>query len=337
MLDRRSWLQAALAAGLTAGLSKAQAASSDSTLRLGLLQFGTVQWLVEVIRHDGLDRAHGIDLHTSLLANNDAGRVALMAGGADLVVADWLFAAYQRQAGTPLSFAPFSSASGGIMVPGKSPIASLTDLRGRRLGVAGGPADRSWLLVQAAARRKYQLDLRAAANVVYGAPPLLGAKLQQGELDAVLTFWTFAARLEAEGCRQVISVDDCAKWLGLPAQLGLLGFVFHTDWAERRRTAVDGFLGAVADAEQKLAANTPDADQTWGRLRPLMQAPAGPQGDALFAALRRRFVAALGLPPPGDQERVAARVLEVLQHHGSDAAAGVVKIPPGLFWSTTNA
>ncbi len=336
-IGRRQCLRAALAGGFAAALREAEAASPDATIRLGLLQFGTVQWLVDVIRHDGLDRAHGLALQTSVLANSDAGRIALMAGGADMVVADWLFAAAQRQAGTMLSFAPLSSASGGIMVRAGSPIEGLADLRGRRLGVSGGPADRSWLLVQAAARSTQNLDLRAASRVVFGAPPLLGAKLQQGELDAVLTFWNFAARLEAEGSREIVSVDDCAKLLGLPAPLGLLGFVFHTDWAERHRGAVDGFLAAVADAEQKLTAAAPGSEQTWARLRPLMQVPDGPQGDALFAALRRRFVAVLAVPPPGDQAQVAARVLEVLQRSGGDAATGVTAIPPGLFWSRANA
>ena len=150
-----------------------------------------------------------MSLATVKLANTSAGRVALMAGAADVVVSDWLFVAAQRAAGTPLCFAPFSTATGGVVVRGGSPIRSFADLKGRRLGIAGGPVDKSWLILQAAAHAR-GIDLAATARVVYGAPPLLGAKLEQGELDAVLTYWNFVARLEAAGGREVIPVAACA-------------------------------------------------------------------------------------------------------------------------------
>ena len=100
-----------------------------------------------------------------------------------------------------------------------------------------------------------------AANVVYGAPPLLNAKLMQGELDAVLTYWNFAARLEAADYRQVISVDDCAQRLGLPASMCLVGFVFREDWATQNTGAINGFLAAASAAEALLT----DSPEEWQR------------------------------------------------------------------------
>ncbi len=180
--------------GALAGTILAPRAFAADAVRLGILPFGTVQWVAEVIRHDRLDARHGCALATVTLANNDAGRVALMAGGADIVVSDWLFAAEQRQAGTKLCFAPFSSATGGVMVAKDAPIRGLGDLRGKRLGVAGGPLDKSWIIVRAAAQATAGLDLASDASPVFGAPPLLDAKLRQGQLDADLTFWNFAAQ-----------------------------------------------------------------------------------------------------------------------------------------------
>lgn len=210
---------------MAAALRSARAAALPA-LRLGVLQFGTVQWVAEVIRRHALDQAHGFALEPVRLAGPEAGRVALMAQSADIVLSNVFFAATQRAAGTPLCIAPFSSASGAVMVRPEQPLHGLADLAGRRLGVAGGPLDKSWLLVQAAGAHA-GLDLAAAATLSYAAPPLLNAKLLQGELEAVLTFWNFAARLEAVGCRQLVSVADCARRLGLPDQLALTGFVFH--------------------------------------------------------------------------------------------------------------
>jgi NitT/TauT family transport system substrate-binding protein len=319
-LRRRTCLAAALAA-----MAAPAGAGAAPSVRLGVLQFGTVQWVAEVIRRHAFDQAHGFALETIMLANNDAGRVALMAQSADIVVSDWFFVAAQRTAGTALSFAPFTSASGALMVPSASPVRGIGDLQGRRLGVAGGPLDKSWLLFQAAARKLAGIDVATAASVSYGAPPLLNAKLHQGELDAVLTFWNFAARLEAEGFRQVIAIDACARALDLPEPLSLVGFVFHEAWARENPSVVEGFLAATADAERKLA----ESDAEWQHIRPLMDAP----DDALFASLRRRFIDGIARPSYADQQRAATRLFDILlRTGGTRATSSMDHLPEGIFW-----
>ncbi|HEY4171675.1 MAG TPA: ABC transporter substrate-binding protein [Rhodopila sp.] len=305
-------------------LQRAQAASLP-VVRLGILQFGTVQWVADVIRRHALDRKHGFVLDQVMLANIDAGRVSLMAGASDVVVSDWVFAAVQRSSGTGLCFAPFSSSSGGLMTGAQSPIRGLADLRGRKLGVVGGPVDKSWLIVQAAGRATQNIDLATAATVVYGAPPLLGAKLKQGELDAVLTFWNFAAQLEADGFRQAVSVAQCAAALGISPRISLIGFVFHEDWAKANRSAVDGFLAAVGEAERLLG----QSDGEWLAIRPLMNADS----DALFVGLRDRFRAGIAHEGVAEQTTAAEKMFSVLHAAGgSRATGGIDALPPGVFW-----
>lgn len=326
---RRAFVRAS-AAGLSVAVLAGRvrhARAAPPAVRLGILQFGTVQWLADIIRRNRLDAAHGVALQTVTLANIDAGRVALMAGSADVVVSDLLFAATQRAAGTRLCFAPFSSAAGALMVRADSPVRTLADLRGKRLGVAGGPTDKSWIVVQAAARARDGIELATAAQLAYAAPPLLNAKLAQGELDAVLTFWNFAARLEAEGFRQAVSVADCARALGLPGELGLVGYVFREDWARTDPAAIDGLLAAATDAEARLSG--PDADAEWAAIRPLMNAP----DDALARRLRERFTAGIVRIPAASREATAAQVFAVLRDSGGAAATGgLAALPPGLFW-----
>ena len=84
------------------------------------------------------------------------------------------------------------------MVAANSPIKGIADLKGKKLAVAGGPLDKSWLLLQGLARRA-GIDLRNQATIVYGAPPLLTQKALQGENDATLTYWNFCADLEEQG------------------------------------------------------------------------------------------------------------------------------------------
>jgi NitT/TauT family transport system substrate-binding protein len=310
------------------GLRPARAESLPA-VRLGILQFGTVQWVADVIRRHALDSRHGFALDPVTLANTDAGRVSLMAGASDIVASDWPFVAVQRAAGTKLCFAPFSSSSGGIMTAPQSPIHGLADLRGRKLGVVGGPMDKSWLIVQASAHAAHDIDLASAAEVVYGAPPLLGAKLKQGELDAVLTYWNFAADLEAAGFRQVVSVAQCAAVLDISPRISLVGFVFHEDWANANRPAIDGFLAAVADAERLLA----QSDDEWLTIRPLMNA----NSDTLFARLRDRFREGIAHEDTAGQAKAAERLFKVLHDTGgSRATGGLDTLPPGIFWPVKN-
>jgi NitT/TauT family transport system substrate-binding protein len=323
-LSRRACLTASAALLLP---TRARAAPPE--LRLGVLQFGSVQWVADVIRRHGLDVSNGFALATATLANNDASRVALMAGAADVVVSDWFFVASRRAAGTRLSFVPFSSASGGIMVPEASPIRSLADLANRRLGVAGGPLDKSWLIVQAAARADGGVDLATAAKLTYGAPPLLDAMLQRNDMDAVLTFWNFAARLDAAGFRQAVSVGDCARTLGLSDRISLIGYTFHEDWAKQNPTAIKGFLAASAAA---LAIMTND-DQEWDKLRPLM----GPADDALFNSLRRRFVDGIPQTAMETQQHDAAKLFDIVRHAGGARVTdGLDALPEGVFWQPPN-
>ena len=114
------------------------------------------------------------------------------------MLSDWLWVARERSLGDKLVFYPSSSTLGAVMVPANSPIKGIADLKGKKLAVAGGPLDKSWLLLQALARRS-GVDLQEQATIVYGAPPLLFEKALQGETDATLTFWNFCAGLESKG------------------------------------------------------------------------------------------------------------------------------------------
>jgi NitT/TauT family transport system substrate-binding protein len=298
-------------------------------VRLGTLAYGTVCWVAAVIRRHRLDRAHGVRLQTETLANNGAAKVALFGGAVDLIVSDWLFVAAGRARGVDFSFAPFSAATGALVLGRDSGVRSLAGLAGRRLGVAGGPYDKSWLILRARALQQGGPDPAHAADVVYAAPPLLGAKLRQGELDAVLTYWDDAAALEVAGFRQLTSVAACARGLGLPADLPILGYVFDRRWALRQPHRIAGFLAASAAAEAILLHSPAE----WNALRPLMGAP----DDRLFARLRRGFLAGITHPAPAAEARAAAQLFAILRRLGGGAATGgLTHLPPDVFWSLTS-
>jgi len=312
--------RAIMLGGLAAAAASPGFAADLPKIRLGILPFGTVQWVADVILRHGLDRAHGYTLQKTVLANTEAAKVALMGHAVDVAVSDWPFVAAQRFHGGTLTFAPFSSSLGGIMVPASSPVRRLADLKGLRLGVAGGAADKSWLIVQAAAR-KQGFDPTRDAKLSFGAPPLLSATLAHGGLDALLTFWNFAARLEAGGMREAVSVADCARIIGLQNPPVLVGYVFDAVWATANRAPLDGFLAASA-AATGLLARQPDE---WQKIRPLMDA----QSDALFENLRARFLAGIARPDAATLVDQANTLLVAL---ATQRVAASATLPAGVFW-----
>lgn len=318
MPTRREFLAGAGAACVAFGAGQA-AAERPSVVRLGVLKFGTVAWELETIRQAGFAAAAGVRLEVTELAGNQATQVALQAGAVDVIAADWLWVIERRRAGEDFVFAPFSCAVGALTVNPAAKIASLADLRGRRLGVAGTPLDKSWLLLKAYARETAGLDVERECAPAFAAPALLNEKLASGEFDAALNFWHFAARAEAKGAIRILDVqtmvDHYAGVKGVPA----VGYVFRQGWAAANPDAASGFYAATLRAKALMA----EDDAVWERLRPLMRA----EDDATFRMLRDRYRE--GRPQRwGEAERAgAARIYRLLSKDGA------TEPPTGVFWS----
>src|SRR5262245_37123344 len=209
------WLAGALLASLVAAGVQPAAAG---TIKLGVLKFGTVNWELDVIKANGFDKAEGLDLQTVDLANTGATTVALQASAVDVIVTDWLWVTRQRADGARFTFVPFSASVGALMLPPNSTIASLADLKDKKLGIAGGPVDKNWLVIRALAQLRYGIDLDTAAEKVFGAPPLLNEEIESGRIDAIINSWNFTAELEAKGYKKLLAVEDAQKELGVQTQ-----------------------------------------------------------------------------------------------------------------------
>ena len=279
LLGRRQFL-ALLGGGLIAAATGARAADVLPEVRLGILRFGTAQWL-------------------------------------------WV--SRQREAGADFTFRPLSSSLGALVTGKDSTIKSVADLKGKRLGVAGTPLDKSWALLRVYARSRFGLDLDKETSHNFGPPPLLQHALDAGQLDAVLTFWPFAARAEADGQRIVVTMDQVLSDLGFTTTVPFVGYVFSAGWAAANADTLKRFLAATDKARAVLDHD----DAAWDTL----QAISGAKTPTQLADLRHWYRA--GHPPAWTSKDVAAagRVYELLRSMGGPGLVGKSKnIVDGTFW-----
>jgi NitT/TauT family transport system substrate-binding protein len=305
----------------TASIASAQ----DAVIRAAVQESGTVNWELETISHYGFDNSNGFTLDVQGMAGGDAAQIAFQGGAVDMIVSDWIWVARQRAAGEDFIFIPYSRAVGGMLVPQDSTAQTLEDMKGKKIGIAGGQLDKSWIILRAYAQQKYGFDLAAETEQVFGAPPLIMNAGTTGEVDGAINFWHFIAKMKAAGMRELISVDTAAAALGLDPAMPLLGYVMRGDMLRGHPELVAGMAKASAEAKAKLASDP----AAWDRLRDRMRV----DDDAQFLALQDGFNA--GTPAPGAVDTVAADKMLTLMAElgGTELVGDVTALPTGLFYT----
>lgn len=294
-------------------------------IRVGLLASGTLSWELATIQNEALLKNADFVLEPFPLTDQQAGKVALQADSVDMIISDWIWVSGMRAQGSDYSFYPYSSSAGGLLVPANSTIKTLADLQGKKLGIAGGELDKNWALLQALAQ-KQQLNLNQSVEKVYGAPPLLNQQLASQRIDALLTYWQFAARLEAQGYRQLMSGEDIIRELGIPETVPSLGYVFKQTWANQHKEALQQFLDAAETAKAQLCSS----DLVWQKVVKLTETDDAPTQQQL----RSRYCQGR-VKQWGESEQKAAENIYQLLHQLKDnkLTSKNAQLQPGTFWS----
>ncbi len=245
-----------------------------------------------------------------------------------MIVSDWIWVSRLRSQGSDYTFYPYSNTAGALVVAENSRIKNLQDLQGKKLGIAGGELDKNWLLLQALGLN-HQLDLNNSVTKVYGAPPILNQQLQRQRIDAVINYWHFAARLEAQGYRQILNGRDILLKLGIREEVPSLGYVFKESWGHSHHQAVKRFLADTRLAKDRLCS----LDSAWQAIKSLTKAA----DSATQHALRQRYCDGRIKHWGINNQNAAKKIYRMLKKISDNKLTGSsIQLQEGTFWSPDN-
>ncbi len=306
---------------------KTEIASADK-IKIGSLQYGSVNWELKLIKELGLDKEMNFEVEIVELASKNAAAVALQGGAVDVIITDWFWVSRQRNEGRLFSFVPHSMAAGGLIASKESSIKEGSDLSGKKIGIAGGQVDKGWLIFRAFYKKEYGKELKDVSRQIFGAPPLLNKKIEQDNFDAILTYWPYQAKLLTnEKFVKVINITDILTKLEVPKGIPVIGWVFKDKWASENQKLLNDFLQTSKKAKKLML----DSDEIWEKVRPYMNV----KDEKLFVNLRDIYRE--GIPSKDfsiKQIEGSKKLYSILSQVGGRELVGKAKtLSPGTFWT----
>ena len=303
--------------------------SFSDEIRVAVLKYGSVNWELDVISHHNLDTKYNIKIKKLLMTNKDAAAIAFLAKAVDIFVSDWVWVNKQRNKGSLFSFTPFSTASGGLLVKNNSQIKTFEDLRNKKIGVAGGSLDKSWLFFRAYSIKKMGVDPIKFFKPSYAAPPLINGLIINDQLDGAFNYWNYAARLEAKGFRTIIKVDEILPLLGISGELPLIGYVFRDSFEYQNKATLLKFIKASEEARKILD----KSDKEWQRIKKL----TGAKNNLMLEKIKNSFRNGIPKGSDKDMRMTMNSAFKVLEKIGGKKLVGSGKnLDPGTFWLREN-
>lgn len=173
----------------------------------------------------GFDKKHGIAVEYVTYPTLDGLFTAIRGKGVDIGFGGWTAFAQFRSKGAPITmiYPVGRGISLDVVVPANSPLKSLDDLKGKRIGSYAGAAGTATVLLRVLTSKYFGYDPGKTNHLQYAGAALLPDLAAKGDLDAVLLFDPIAVRAIASGKFKSIAnlskiykdkVGDDFLWIG---------------------------------------------------------------------------------------------------------------------------
>lgn len=164
--------------------------------------------------NQGIDKKYGIAVEYRAYPTLDGLFTAIRGKAVDVGFAGWTAIAQFRSKGFPVTtvFPVGRGVTVDVIVPTGSPIKSIADLKGKKVGSFAGAAGTATVLFRVIASKFYGFDPGKTGEMMFAGPGLLPALLDKGEIDAAVLFDPLAAKLEGSGkYRSIGNLADAYK------------------------------------------------------------------------------------------------------------------------------
>lgn len=323
---KRSQAVASLGLGIAAPLAWSAPGSAQGVVpvRFAVIGSGGQAEVTEVITRFGLDKKHGLALEAIDFAVPGQQYPMFRAGAIDVAIGNFVDLMRQRKAGVGLrAFHGYQRYSNQIVAKGDSPVKTFADLKGKRVGEFG-PTFLDWLIIRAAGKKAYGIDLEKDASPVAGAPPLLSQFLAKGDLDATLQFSSLTLAPIAQGQQRVVSeMSDLMKAAAFDPSCFYLQWLVGEKWTGAHPGAVDRVSAMIDEAYAKLKSD----DGVWTALGQKIRIT----DPALIAAYREQG-RKIDNPPYGRAQIASTqKLVDAIVALAGEDAVGFSTLDPAAF------
>jgi NitT/TauT family transport system substrate-binding protein len=150
---------------------------------------------VEAMKIKGFDKDNGIEVEFDTVLNPAGLYTAINGKKFDIGHGAWSSLAKFRTQGTDvLMVAAITKMDSDVLVPIASSIKGFGDLKGKRVGLFGGPAAASTISLRLLLKDFYATDMMKDVTIHFAAEPNLFALAERGDVDAVASLDPNAAK-----------------------------------------------------------------------------------------------------------------------------------------------
>jgi len=294
------------------------------TLRFAVIGSGGQTEVPYAIQQAGLDKKYGIKIEIIDFAVPAQQYNMFRAGAADIAGGNFVDLLRQRKGGNAIqAIHGFQGYNNMIVVKPVSPIKEFAELKGKKVGTFGTTL-LDWLIVRAAGKKAYNVDLETDATLVPGAPPLLNQFLAKGEVEATLQFSSLTLGPVARGeQRVVIDVPTLVKAAGFGGDPFYLQWIITEKWAKANPEALRKLPAMFNEAYAVLKSE----DRLWPALAQRINV-TDPEVTAAYRDLERRVD-----NPPYRAELIkpTQTLLDAIVSIAGEGAVGVTVVDPAAF------
>lgn len=292
---------------LAASAAPKEEKARQATVKVTFIE-GTQSFPLLVMQTKGIANKYNLKLEENKVAGPQGLATAMQTGNFEVSFRGWLSTALMRSKGhKAIVVYSLTGYTDDVVARVNSPFKSIADLKGRRIGISGGPATESVWLFRLEAVRFFGFDPLKEAKVQFGAAPLLMGLLENNELDAILVQNPQVVQLLETGkFRSIASLGDI--WREKTGQDPLfVSVAMNETWAKANPEIAKRFVAAYKEAIEYLKAHP----EVW----PELAKSLGIKTDEGARLLHRRT--AFGLLARFDkkfideQYRYAAEVIKV--------------------------